>query len=61
MTLEECGGVLGVGYERVRQMENKGIRILRQPKNAACLRRYRMGSEKRGQETVGEATEGNNE
>ena len=40
MTLEECGGVLGVGAERVRQMENKGLRFLRQPKNAACLRPF---------------------
>lgn len=40
MTLEECSGALGLGYERVRQMENKGISILRQPKNAACLRPF---------------------
>lgn len=40
MTLEECGGVLGVGAERVRQMEKKGLRFLRQPKNAACLRPF---------------------
>ena len=40
MTLEECGGVLGVGAERVRQMENKGLRFLRQSKNAACLRPF---------------------
>lgn len=40
MTLEECGGVLGVGAERVRQMENKGLRFLRKPKNAACLRPF---------------------
>lgn len=40
MTLQQCGNVLGVGYERVRQMECKGIRILRKPKNAACLRSF---------------------
>lgn len=40
MTLEECGGALGVGAERVRQMECKGLRFLRQPKNAACLRSF---------------------
>lgn len=40
MTLQQCGNVLGVGYERVRQMEYKGIRILRKPKNAACLRSF---------------------
>ena len=40
MTLEECGDVLGVAAERVRQMENKGLRFLRQPKNAACLRPF---------------------
>ena len=40
MTLEECGDALGVGAERVRQMENKGLRFLRQPKNAACLRPF---------------------
>lgn len=40
MTLDECGGALGVGAERVRQMECKGIRILRKPKNAACLRPF---------------------
>ena len=40
MTLEECGTVLGVEHERVRQMENKGLRFLRSPKNAACLRPF---------------------
>lgn len=40
MTLEECGSVLCVGYERVRQMEYKGLSFLRQPKNAACLRPF---------------------
>lgn len=40
MTLEECGGVLGVGAGRVRQMENKGLRFLQEPKNAACLRPF---------------------
>ena len=40
MTLQECGGVLGVGAERVRQMENRGLRILRQPKNAVQLRPF---------------------
>lgn len=40
MTLEECGGMLGVGYDKVKQIENKGIGILRRPKNAACLRPF---------------------
>lgn len=37
MTLEEIGELRGVSRERVRQMENKGIRILRQPKTASRL------------------------
>lgn len=40
MTLEECGGCLGVGAERVRQMENKGLFVLRRPENAAYLRPF---------------------
>lgn len=39
-TLTEAGEALGVVPERVRQMENRGLRILRQPKNAACLRPF---------------------
>lgn len=39
-TLTEVGETLGVVPERVRQMENRGLRILRQPKNAACLRPF---------------------
>lgn len=37
MTLAECGQLLGVGAERVRQMECKGLRFLRRPQNAATL------------------------
>lgn len=37
MTLEDVGDLRGIGKERVRQMENKGIRILRQPKTASQL------------------------
>lgn len=40
MTLEETGRILGVGPERVRQLENKGLRILRRPKNAVRLRSF---------------------
>ena len=37
MTLAEIGEQLTVAAERVRTMENKGIRILRQPKTASQL------------------------
>lgn len=37
MTLEDVGDLRGISKERVRQMENKGIRILRQPKTASQL------------------------
>lgn len=37
MTLEDIGDLRGISNERVRQMENKGIRILRQPKTASQL------------------------
>lgn len=37
MTLEDIGDLCGISRERVRQMENKGIRILRQPKTASQL------------------------
>lgn len=37
MTLEDVGDLHGISKERVRQMENKGIRILRQPKTASQL------------------------
>ena len=37
MTLRDIGDLRGVSWERVRQMENKGIRILRQPKTASQL------------------------
>ena len=37
MTLEDVGDLRGISKERVRQMENKGIRILRQPKTASHL------------------------
>lgn len=37
MTLEDVGDLRGISNERVRQMENKGIRILRQPKTASQL------------------------
>lgn len=37
MTLEDVGNLRGISKERVRQMENKGIRILRQPKTASQL------------------------
>ena len=40
MTREKCGGALGIGVDRVLQMERKGIGILRQPKYAACLRPF---------------------
>lgn len=35
MTLEEAGSLKGVGGERVRQMENRAIRLLRKP-DIAC-------------------------
>ena len=37
MALEDIGELRGVSKERVRQMENKGIRILRQPQTASQL------------------------
>ena len=37
MTLEDIGYLRGIGKERVRQMENKGLRILRRPKAANHL------------------------
>lgn len=37
MTLDDIGDLRGISCERVRQMENKGIRILRQPKTASQL------------------------
>ena len=37
MTREDIGDLRGISNERVRQMENKGIRILRQPKIASQL------------------------
>lgn len=37
MTLDDIGDLQGISKERVRQMENKGIRILRQPKTASQL------------------------
>ena len=40
MTLEDIGGQRGVSKERIRQMENKGIRLLRQPRNACHLRPF---------------------
>ena len=40
MTLEDIGDLRGVSKERVRQMENKGIRLLRQPRNACHLRPF---------------------
>lgn len=36
-SLSEAGAVIGVSSERVRQMENKGLKILRQPETAANL------------------------
>lgn len=40
MTLEDIGEQRKVSKERIRQMENKGIRILRQPRNACHLRPF---------------------
>ena len=37
MTLDEVGNLRGISKERVRQMENKGLRILRRPKAANQL------------------------
>jgi len=37
MTLDDIANLRSVSKERVRQMENKGIRILRQPKTASQL------------------------
>lgn len=37
LTLAEVGEIRGVAAERVRQMESKGLRLLRQPKNACKL------------------------
>lgn len=37
LTLAEVGEIRGVAAERVRQMESKGLRLLRQPKNACNL------------------------
>lgn len=39
-TFEEIGDQRGVSKERVRQMEYKGLRILRQPRNACHLRPF---------------------
>ena len=36
-SLSEAGAVIGVSSERVRQMETKGLKILRQPETAANL------------------------
>lgn len=36
-SLSEAGAVIGVSSERVRQMEIKGLKILRQPETAASL------------------------
>lgn len=40
MTLTEVGNLKGVGYERVRQMENRAIRHLRKPSIACNLRPF---------------------
>ena len=40
MTLAEVGKLKGVGYERIRQMENKAIRQLRKPSIACHLRPF---------------------
>lgn len=37
MTLRDIGDLHGISWERVRQMEKKGLRILRQPKSAGHL------------------------
>lgn len=36
-TLQEAAEVYGVSYERIRQIEAKALRVLRQPKNACNL------------------------
>lgn len=36
-SLSEAGTAIGISAERVRQMENKGLKILRQPETAANL------------------------
>ena len=36
-TLQEAAEVYGVSYERIRQIEAKALRVLRQPKNACKL------------------------
>lgn len=40
MTLRDIADLRGISWERVRQMENKGIRLLRQPRNACHLRPF---------------------
>ena len=40
MTLTEVGNLKGVGYERIRQMENRAIRHLRKPSIACNLRPF---------------------
>lgn len=40
MTLEEVSELRGISKERIRQMENRGLRILREPANAVCLRPF---------------------
>ena len=40
MPSNDCGVVLGIDAEKVRRLEDKGIQILRKPKNAACLRSF---------------------
>lgn len=40
MTLQEIADMQGISFERVRQKENKALRILRQPKNACNLRPF---------------------
>lgn len=40
MSLRDIGNLHNVSWERVRQMENKGIRLLRQPRNACHLRPF---------------------
>ena len=39
-TLEECGDILGVGRERVRQIEARGMRRLRTPDRERVLRPF---------------------